>query len=141
MIQLPKAKSEALLKELRKVLCKQRIPLKRFCSLVGRLQHAAQILPAAKAFFTPINEALRGLPPFVGLSRHGEVHQALLDTGAMIQELAQRPTHVSELVAHNFDFVGFCDASVFGAGGVWFSGNKAIPPFVWRVEFPTDITA
>jgi hypothetical protein len=127
-IQLPKAKSEALLKELRKVLRKQRIPLKRFRSLVGRLQHAARILPAAKAFFTPMNEALRGLPSFVGLSRHGEVRQALLDTGTMVQELARRPTHVSELVAHDFDFVGFCDASAFGAGGGLVQWQKGHPP-------------
>jgi hypothetical protein len=40
-VQLPKAKSEALLKELRKVLKKSCVPLKRFRSLVGRLQHAA----------------------------------------------------------------------------------------------------
>jgi hypothetical protein len=129
-IRLPQSKSDALLKELRKVLRKQRIPLKRFRSLVGRLQHAARILPAAKAFFTPMNEALRGLPQFIGLSRHGDVRQALVDTGAMIQELARRPTHVSELVAQDFDFVGFCDASAFGAGGVWFSCNRSIPPSV-----------
>jgi hypothetical protein len=140
-IQLPQPKSEALLKELRKVLRKQRIPLKRFRSLVGRLQHAARILPSAKAFFTPMNEALRGLPPFIGLSRHGDLRQALLDTGAMIQELARRPTHVSELVPQDFDFVGFCDASAFGAGGVWFSCNQTLPPSVWRLEFPADITA
>jgi hypothetical protein len=140
-IQLPQSKSEALLKELRKVLRKQRVPLKRFRSLLGRLQHAARILPSAKSFFTPLNEALRGLPAFIGLSRHGEVRQALLDTGTLIQELARRPTHVSELVAQDFNYVGFCDASAFGAGGVWFSGNKSIPPSVWRVEFPADITA
>ena len=56
-VQLPKTKSEAVLRELRKVLKKQRIPLKHFLSLAGRLQHAARILPAAKAFFTPLMEA------------------------------------------------------------------------------------
>jgi hypothetical protein len=140
-VQLPKTKSEALLKELRKVLKKQRIPLKRFRSLAGRLQHAARILPAAKAFFTPLNEALRGTPSFIGLSRHGEVRKALLDAGALIQELSRRPTHVSELVEHDPHYIGFCDASAFGAGGVWFSGSKSLRPSVWRVEFPSDITA
>jgi hypothetical protein len=37
----------------------------------------------------PMNEALRGLPPFIGLSRHGDLHLALLHTGVMIQELAR----------------------------------------------------
>jgi hypothetical protein len=140
-VKLPAPKADALLKELRKALRKQRLPLKRFRSLVGRLQHAARILPSTKAFFTPMNDALRGLPQFIGLSRHGEVREALLDAGVLIQELAQRPTHVSELVAGNFDYVGFCDASAFGAGGVWFSGDKPLRPAVWRVEFPPDITS
>jgi hypothetical protein len=139
-IQLPAQKTETLAKELRKVLRKQRVPLKRFRSLIGRLQHAARILPAAKLFFTPLNESLRGLPQFIGLGRHGEARKALLDTGALIIDLARRPTHVSELVAHNLDYIGFCDASAFGAGGVWFSGTRAIQPSVWRLEFPVDIT-
>jgi hypothetical protein len=139
-VQLPTAKSEALDKELRKVIRKTRVPLKRFRSLCGRLQHAARILPAAKAFFTPLNQALRGTPSFIGLSRHGEVRQALLDAGALIQELSRRPTHVSELLERDPDYIGFCDASAFGAGGVWFSGRTSLQPSVWRVEFPVDIT-
>jgi hypothetical protein len=139
-VRLPPAKSEALLKELRKVLKKPRVPLKRFCSLAGRLQHAARILPAAKAFFTPLNDALRGMPSFIGLGRHGEVRKALLDAGALIQELSRRPTHVSELVEQDPHYIGFCDASAFGAGGVWFSGSESLQPSVWRVEFPADIT-
>jgi hypothetical protein len=139
-VRLPEQKSETLLKELRKALKKRRLPFKRFRSLVGRLQHAARILPAGKSFFTPMNEAMRGLPQFVGLGRHTDLRQAMLDSGALIVLLARRPTHVSELVAQDFDYVGFCDASAFGAGGVWFSGNTAIKPSVWRVEFPADIT-
>jgi hypothetical protein len=48
-----------------------------------------------KYFFTPLKEALRGLPDFVGLIRNGKVRMALVDTGALIKELARRPTHVS----------------------------------------------
>jgi hypothetical protein len=87
-VRLPAQKAEALLKELRKSLRKQRLPLKRFQSLVGRLQHAARILPSSKAFFTPMNDALRGLPNFISLSRQGEVREALLDAGVLVQELA-----------------------------------------------------
>jgi hypothetical protein len=59
--------------------------------------------------------------------------QALLDTGILIQELACRPAHVSELVAQDFDYIGFCYASAFVPRGVWFSGNQALPPSVWQV--------
>jgi hypothetical protein len=88
-----------------------------------------------------MNDALQGLPNFIGLSRQSKVREALLDAGVLIQELAHRPTHVSELVARDFDYVGFCDASAFRAGGVWFSGNKPLHPAVWQVEFPPDITS
>jgi hypothetical protein len=117
-IKLPDQKADALLKELKKVLRKQHIPLKHFRSLAGHLQHAARILPAAKSFFAPLNEALQGLPLFIRLSGHGEVWKALLDAGALIQELARQPTHVSELVDSDADYDGFCHASAFGAGGV-----------------------
>ena len=97
-LQLPPTRATELLKEIRSVLKKQRVPLKRFRSLAGRLQHAARILPSARAFFTPINMALRGLPAFVGLSRHSEVWHALIDVATVIRDLASRPTHVSVLV-------------------------------------------
>jgi hypothetical protein len=51
-------------------------------------------------------------------------------------ELGQRPTHVNELIAQSFDYVGFCDVSAFRAGCMWVSGNKALHPAVWRFEFP-----
>jgi hypothetical protein len=72
-VQLPPARVDVLLSELRSILRKRRIPLKRFRSIVGRLQHAARILPAARGFFAPLNNALHGLPPFVGLGRQGYV--------------------------------------------------------------------
>jgi hypothetical protein len=141
-IQLPPPRADDLLKEGRAILKKQRVPLKRFRSLAGRLQHAARILPAARAFFTPLNNALRGLPAFIGLSRHGEVRAALLDIACVIRNLASRPTHVSELVqSENPDYIGYCDASGFGAGGVWFGGSTKLDPIVWRVQWPADITA
>jgi hypothetical protein len=139
-IQLPPSRAEALLKEVKALLKKKRIPLKRFRSIAGRLQHAARILPAAKAFFTPLNNALKGAPAFVGLSRHSEVRHALLDFAVVIRDLASRPTHVNELVQQDLHYTGYCDASAFGAGGVWFGAGKHLPPMVWRVQWPTDIT-
>ena len=62
-IQLPPDRAALLLKEVKAILKKRRVPLKRFRSIAGRLQHAARILPAAKAFFTPLNNALKGRSP------------------------------------------------------------------------------
>jgi hypothetical protein len=55
-VQLPAQKSDALLKELQKVICKQRVPLKGFQSLIGQLQHTSRILPSARSFFMPLNK-------------------------------------------------------------------------------------
>jgi hypothetical protein len=66
-VQLPPNRADDLLKEVKSILKKQRVPFKRFCSIAGRLQHAARILPAARAFFTPINNALRGFLCFCRL--------------------------------------------------------------------------
>ncbi len=122
------------------ILKKRRVPLKLFCSIAGRLQHAARILPAAKAFFTPLNNALKGAPAFIGLPRNGEIRNALLDFASVIRDLASRPTHVNELVQKNLDYTGYCDASAFGAGGVWFGAAQHLRPIVWRVEWPKDVT-
>jgi hypothetical protein len=72
-------------------------------------------------FFTPLNNALQGLPEYIGLGGHGKVRWALLNMTGIICNLASCPTHISELVqADDPDYIGFCDASGFGAGGVWF---------------------
>jgi hypothetical protein len=76
----------------------------------------------------------------VGLSRTGEVRHALIDIAAVIRDLSRRPTHVSELVQGSLVHTGYCDASAFGAGGVWFGGETDMEPIVWRIEWPPDLT-
>jgi hypothetical protein len=139
-IQLPPIRATLLLMEVKAILKKKRVPLKRFRSIAGRLQHAARILPAARAFFTPLNNALKGAPSFVGLPRHGELRTALLDFATVVRDLASRPTHVKELVQLTLGYTGYCDASAFGAGGVWFGANQKLDPIVWRVQWPKDVT-
>jgi hypothetical protein len=59
----------------------------------------------------------------------------------MIQRIATRPTSVLELVPGLPEYVGYVDASGFGAGGAWLSGSKHINPIVWRLAWPEDIEA
>lgn len=138
-IRLPEAKAAAVVKELATVLRQRKVRLKRFQKLVGKLRHAALILPAAKGLFTPINLAMRGASVDVAIGKDCEVRRNLQELGALIADLAKRPTHVDELVPRTPDFVGYCDACATGAGGVWFGGNIGLEPLVWRVHFPPDI--
>jgi hypothetical protein len=48
--------------------------------------------------------------------------------------------NVDKLVQKDLDYIGYCDASAFGAGGVWFGVGKLLAPIVWRVEWPKDVT-
>jgi hypothetical protein len=45
----------------------------------------------------------------------------------LVRQLAQRPTHASELVQGDDDFLGYCDASAARAGGVWFAPGRDTP--------------
>ena len=59
----------------------------------------------------------------------------------VIKDLAVRPTHVTEVVQQGLDYAGYCDASAFGAGGVWFGSGTALSRSVWRIQLPQDITS
>jgi hypothetical protein len=140
-VRLPAAKAADLAAVTRRLLAKKRVPLKLFQSVVGRLRNAATILPAARSLFTPINRALRGNPDAVPLgAANSELRATLLDLRTMVLDLNRRPTHVHELVVRPPGYLGYCDASAFGAGGVWFSGTASLRPQVWRLEWPADIT-
>ena len=79
-----------------------------------------------------MNWALQGNPLTISLSGSGEVRAALLDLQQMDTTLAARPTHVKEfLPAPAPDYIGYCDASAFNTGGVWFSGQCPLPETVW----------
>ncbi len=50
-----------------------------------------------------------------------------MDLRQLVTTLAARPTHVREILpAQDPDYIGYCDASAFGAGSVWFSGTSIV---------------
>jgi hypothetical protein len=136
-IRLSVDKAQAIADEIAKILRKTHVPLKRFRSLLGRLQHAAWIVPAAKGLFSPLNKATQGDPSEVGVGKRSEARAALLDLRHLVLTLASHPTHVSELGEYEPDIAGTCDASAAGAGGIWV--GYGIQPTVWRVKWPPDV--
>jgi hypothetical protein len=61
-VRLSDTKAKSIADDITKLLKKSHVSLKRFRSMLGRLQHAARILPAAKGLFSPLNKATRGEP-------------------------------------------------------------------------------
>ncbi len=117
------------------------MPIKKLQALVGKLRHASMILPAAKGFFTPLHNAMKGDPTLIGLGKHPEIQAALEDLVSFLCLLGSRLMHVRELVPDMPYYVGYHDAAAEGAGGVWFLLINDMPPLVWREAFPNDISS
>jgi hypothetical protein len=88
---------------------------------------------------SPIDAALRGTHRHIRVRTNTPLRDALLDFSTIVKVLGTQPTHCSELVVHDPGYIGYCDASKLGAGGVWLAGTRALSPMVWRVEWPADI--
>ena len=136
-MRLSESKAKSIADDITNLLRKTAVPLKRFRSVLGRLQHAARMLPAAKGMFSPLNKATKNDPKQVGVGKHSEVRAALLDLRRVILTLSSCPTHVSKLVEFDPELAGTCDASAAGAGGVWV--GYQVQPTAWRMEWPADV--
>src|SRR3954470_5741467 len=64
---------------------------------------------------------------------------ALRDMRTLLTLVGLQPTRAVELIPGPPAYVGFCDASGTGAGGVWLSHDKPLQPFVWRAQWSPQI--
>jgi hypothetical protein len=140
-VSITETRASDIVGEIHKILKKKQVQLKRYRRIVGKLRHVALIMPGLKGLFSPLNKALQGEPRSIGLGKSSDVRAALLDMAHMVTDLAQRPTHVKELVPGDDHYTGYCDACADGAGGVWLSGDLNLRPIVWRVHFPPAISS
>ena len=138
-VHLPPTKAAAYIKETHTMLRQKTVPLKNLQMLVRKLWHASIILPMAKGFFLPPNDAMRGSPKLISLGADSEVRRALEDLIPLMHLLSSQPTHVHELVPDMPHHAGYHDAAAEGAGEVWFSLCDNTPPVVWREKFLEDI--
>jgi hypothetical protein len=138
-IELPPEKVDKILADIRRISRQKRVPRKAFERLRGRLRHACIGLPAAKGLMGPIDAALRPDRRSIPVKHNQILREALTDFASLIRAIGKRPTHCRELVAEEPGYIGYCDASKWGAGGVWLSGTFHLDPIVWRIEWPDDI--
>ena len=117
----PKDQSRDIVAEIRRILKKKRVPLKRYRRIIAKLRHVAIIITGTKSLFSLIKKALKGKPPIIGPGNSSKVRVALLDLATMVTSLANWPTRVKELILKEDHYYGYCDACATGSGGVWLS--------------------
>jgi hypothetical protein len=144
LVGLPLAKRDKYVGAIQEALDSpaHRVGLNSFQKIVGKLQFAAQTLPAMWGFFTPLYQAMlnKGPREFVGLGKRSEVRESLSDLITMLNWAHEQPSHITELVpSHAPHFYGTVDASSVGFGGTFLPCTTWIAPTVWRLEMPVDL--
>jgi hypothetical protein len=117
------------------------IPFSEFQSVIAKIRHAFVTIPAGYGLMSPFNAILRQKPAHVLLHKNPSLTQALQECRIFLRGSVSAPTKCSALVHSWPDYIGITDASSFGAGGIIIGETKAIPPTVFRVQWPPDVTA
>ena len=118
----------------------QGIPFAEFESVTSKLRHAFTALPEARGLLSPCNWILKVRPPIVYLHRNGPLLEAVTDIRTILKETISKPTLCRDLVAGWPDYIGIVDASSHGVGGVVLGELSGIPPTVFRLQWPSDVT-
>jgi len=137
-ISLPPEKVDSLRRELRRLMTCKSATLRELQRLQGRLIHTSYGLPNGKALLSPLVALIAKQPPHrhLRITLDPATQQACRDWRAMLKTAAAQPTPCADLMPAPADYLGYCDASKQGAGGVWFGGIQHLPPIVWRIAFP-----
>jgi len=144
-IELPIGKADKIRQSVKQALQRQHMPVPEFQSLLGKLQHACLAIPNGRALLSPLYKLLpkdhspSNKRKHVQIPKGSEAHHALQDLRTILKLVANRPTLCSQLVPGWPHYVGFCDASKYGCGGIWLSGKDDLHPTLWRVAWPPDI--
>jgi len=140
-ISLPMEKYDRLTSELSNFSKRRFIQVKALQKLQGRLIHASFGIPNGKGLLSPLIALMtkHADHPHRLIKVTKNLRQVFIDWISLLNQVKSRPTLCRDLVPAAPDYIGYCDASHHGAGGVWFGGQRTLPPVVWRVAFPTDI--
>ena len=83
---------------------------------------------------------LQRRPKVVYLHRDGALLEAIRDIRTILQTSTTHPTQCKDLVAAWPDYIGIVDASSHGVGGVILGELSCVPPTVFRLQWPPDIS-
>ena len=115
------------------------IPFVEFRSVLYKIRHAFLSIPAGKGLLSPFYRILSAQPHVVFLQQNKVLQQTLAETRTFLHDSITHPTHCRSLVTGWTDFVGICDASKHGVGGIIVGELRAAPPTVFRIEWPAEV--
>jgi hypothetical protein len=114
------------------------IPFKELEVVVAKVRHAFTAIPAGRGLLTPCNKILQKKPSLIYLQRNPVLLAAVMGCCTLLRESSDSPTRCRKLVGGWPDYIGVCDASSHGVGGVAFGKNEACVPTVFRWEWSQD---
>ena len=115
------------------------IPFKEFKSVIAKIRHAFMAIPAGRGLLTPCNKMLQMKPPVVYLHRDAVLLAAVAGCRTPLHESSDSPTRCRELVSGWPDYIGVCDASSHGVGGVVFGETESCLPTVFCWEWSPEV--
>ena len=116
---------------IRNALQQHRCGRQAFQSLLGQVRSLAPGVPGIGGQFSRLQHSLGQHTGRIPIS--GAVRTDLQTTLQLLDD--PQPTSLFELVAGHPAYIGACDASGVGMGGVWF-GHDLPRPLLWRAPFP-----
>jgi hypothetical protein len=117
------------------------IAFSEFRTTLSKLQHAFLTVPAGRGLLSAFYKILATQPALVYLHTNPNLKNAVLDCRTFLRDTISTPTKCRNLVTGWPDYVSITDASGHGLGGVIIGENKEVPPVVFRLQWPADITA
>ncbi len=112
-----------------------------FKSVIAKICHAFTAIPAGKGLLTPCNNILQMKPSVVFLQHNHVLLVAVKECRTLLRESSDSPTRCRELVSGWPDYIGVCDASSHGVGGVIIGENEACVHTVFRWEWSQAVKA
>ena len=137
-ISLPPHRADRLLELFANLRGRHRVSVKRWQQFLGELRSMVLAVPGGQGLFSTLQHG------FTYSDRHRirlspAIRDHLDDFEVLALSVTARPTRLAELIPDVPTFLGACDASRHGMGGVWFSPDGLC--HVWRHVFPPDIQA
>ena len=144
-LSLPAHRRQTLLDTIDSMLTSTSVPIRDWQRLLGQMRSMVLGIPGGRGLFSQLQVALADAHDTGIVHLNQPVLDQLSDIRVLASDLAARPTRIAEVVQQNPAYVGTCDASLVGMGGVWLpptcpsARHPPHPPIVWQVPIPAAL--